>query len=262
MAFFDKFKKTKKETPVNKTPPKTLSDVIAQEVTRIKAMSPEEKAEYRKQQQISKQEYEKKREIEHKIVDNHINGSALIDEGQIDEAIQCFEENLSLKTKAPYTYDHLAMLYHYKKDFEKERYILKCYLGLDVDGLKADKSRLDFTKRLENVEQFLNTGKWKFDCLPNDPKILYYRIKEAKTLIKSEEQEKGIQMLEDIMSDGTYTNTVYNTLYQVYKKNKRYDDCVRVCEKAIDVLGFFSNDRKERWNINLEKSLKVKEKAG
>ena len=258
MGFLDKFKK--KEEPVTRTPPETLSEVIAQEVERIKAMPLKERAEYKRQHEIRKQEYEKKREIEHKIVDNHINGSALIDEGRIDEAIQCFEENVSLKTEAPYTYDHLAMIYHYKKDFEKERDILNKYLDLDVGGLKADKSRLDFIKRLENVEQFLDTGKWKFDCLPFEPKIQYYNVKEAKTLLKSDEPEKGIQMLEDIMRDGTYNNTVYNSLYQVYKKDKRYDDCIRVCERAIDVLGFFSNDRKDRWNINLEKALKAKEK--
>lgn len=45
-----------------------------------------------------------------------------------------------------------------------------------------------------------------------------------------------------------------------YKKDKKYDDCIRVCEKAIDVLGFFSKDRKSRWNINLEKVTAQKEK--
>ena len=260
MGFLDKFKKTKKDKPVTRTSPETLSDVIAQEVVRVKAMSPEERAEHKKQHEIHKREYEKKREIEHKIVQNHLNADVLIDEGRIDEAIQLFEENVSLKTDAPYTYDNLAMLYHYKKDFEKERDSLKMYIDMPVDGLKADKSKLDFTKRLENVEQFLDTGKWKFDCLPNDPKIIYYDIKEAKTLLKGDEPEKGIQMLEDIMNEGTYNNSVYNTLYQTYKKDKRYDDCIRVCETAIDVLGFFSNDRKDRWNINLDKSLKAKEK--
>ena len=117
---------------------------------------------------------------------------------------------------------------------------------------------------MKNVEQFLNTGKWKYDCLPDDPKNIYYKIKEAKTLLKSEEKEekeKGVIMLEEIMKNGTYTNTVYNTLYQTYKKDKLFDEAIRVCNKAIEVLGFFSNDRKERWTINLERVTKQKEKA-
>ena len=131
---------------------------------------------------------------------------------------------------------------------------------METEGLKSDRARLDFTERVKNVEQFLDTGKWKYDCLPSDPRVTYYKIKEAKTLLKSEDKEDGVRMLEELMMDGTYNNTVYNSLYQTYKKDKKFDECIRVCEKAIDVLGFFSNDRKERWTINLEKSLKAKEK--
>ena len=119
-------------------------------------------------------------------------------------------------------------------------------------------------KRLENVEQYLETGNWKYDCLPSDPKNIYYDIKEAKRMLNSEdeeEKEKGIQMLETIMENGTYNNTVYNTLFQTYKKDKRFDDAIRVCNKAIEVLGLFSNDRKQRWNTNLEKVTKQKERA-
>ena len=50
------------------------------------------------------------------------------------------------------------------------------------------------------------------------------------------------------------------TLYQIYNKDKRFDDGKRVCEKAIDVLGFFSNDRLERWSIYLEKTISKQEK--
>ena len=262
MGFLDKFKKTKKEKPVNKTPPKTLSDVIVQEAARVEAMSPEERSEYEKRREIKQQNREKKRERDHKIYKNHVNGDKFEEEGKFDDAIQCYEENVSLKSEAPFAYDRLAAIYHYKKDFEKERDTLKAYVDIGNDGIKSQKDRFEFIERLSNVEQFLETGKWKFDCLPKDPKIIYYKIKEAKTLLKSDEREKGILMLEGIMADGTYNNTVYNTLYQEYKKDKQYDDCIRVCEKAIDVLGFYSNDRRDRWNINLEKSLKAKEKNG
>ena len=51
-----------------------------------------------------------------------------------------------------------------------------------------------------------------------------------------EDEEKGVMMLEDIINNGTFTNTAYYTLYKIYNKDKKYDDCVRICDKAIDVL--------------------------
>ena len=197
----------------------------------------------------------------HIWVENNHKGQDLEAKGQIDDAITCYEENVRLKADTPYTYDRLASLYHYKKEFENERNTLITYINILNEDLRVNEQyKVDYIKRLENVESFLNSGKWKYDCLPSDPRTLYYDIKEAKTLLNSDEREKGISMLEDIMEKGTYNNTVYNTLYQTYKKDKKFDDAIRVCNKAIEVLGLFSNDRKSRWNINLEKVIKQKEK--
>ena len=85
-------------------------------------------------------------------------------------------------------------------------------------------------------------------------------MKEAKTLLNSEDREKGIEMLENLMNKGSFNNTVYYTLYQAYKKDKNYDDAIRVCEKAIEVLGFFSNDRLSKWVDYRDKLIIKKEK--
>lgn len=257
MGLFDRFKKNKE---VKKTP-QTLEDVIIQEVNKMKDITPEELEDYRRERAIKKQQYEDKRKIEHKCVENNHKGEIFENEGQIDEAIKCYEENVFLNTISPFTYDRLASLYHYKKDFENERNTLNIFVRqLNEDSRVSEEYKIDYIKRLENVEYYLNNGKWKFDCLPSDPKIIYYDIKEAKTLVHGDEKEKGIEKLEEIMKNGTYNNTVYYTLYQIYNKDKRFDDSRRVCEKAIDVLGFFSNDRLERWSIYLEKTISKQEK--
>lgn len=260
MGLFDRFKKTEKKEVKKK--PETLGEVIIQEVKRYKEMTPEEQKVHRQEMKEKELKYEKKRALEHRIYENNIKGEKLEANGEIEEAIKCYEENVfKLKTEAPFPYDRLASLYHYKKEFEKEKTTLQLFFKQVKDGTKVnERYKIDYAKRLENVEQFLNTGKWKFDCLPSDPKVIYYDVKEAKTLLKSDEKEKGVTMLESIMENGTYNNTVYNTLFQTYKKDKLFDEAIRVCNKAIEVLGFFSNDRKERWSINLEKITKQKEK--
>lgn len=209
-----------------------------------------------------RREQEEKDRILHIWVENNHKSQDLEANGDIDGAIKCLEENVKLNADTPFTYSSLANLYHYKKEFLNERDILKTYIDLlNENPLVRDDYKIDFIKRVENVESYLNTGRWKFDCLPSDPKIIYYDIKEAKTLLNSDERQKGIDMLEEIMDKGSYNNTVYNTLYQIYKKDKQFDDAIRVCNKAIEVLGLFSNDRKSRWTINLEKVTKQKEKA-
>lgn len=190
---------------------------------------------------------------------NNKKGEQFENQGNIEEAIKCYKENVNLNADTPFTYDRLASIYHNKNEFEKERDVLKLAVErCDIPNVN-DKYKSEFKSRLENVETFLNTGKWKYDCLPSDPNNMYYEIKEAKSILK-EDKEKGIELLEEIMANGTFSNTVYYTLYQTYKKDKKYDDCIRVCEKAIDKLGYFSNDRLSKWNDYLEKSIKNKEK--
>ena len=229
---------------------------------KIEVLSDEDLREHKRE----KSEYIKSNSMEDYSlniwVENNLKSQDLEANGQIDEAISCLEENIRLNADTPFTYSELAHLYHYKKQFEDERDTLEIFIKqLNDDSRVRDSYKIDFVERLENVESYLNTGKWKYDCLPSDPKITYYKIKEAKTLLNSDEKEKGILMLENIMEKGTYTNTVYNTLYQTYKKDKKFDDAIRVCNKAIEVLGLFSNDRKNRWKIYLEKVTKQKEKS-
>lgn len=246
MGFFDRFKKKDNVTANKTNHDMEMIDKKLEKIRRDKEML----------------EYERKRKLEHKWVENNLNGRDLEENGKIDEAIKCYEENILLGADTPYTYDRLAAIYHYRKEFIKERDILEIYVKLlDKDSRVTESFKIDYVERLNNVESFLNTGKWKYDCLPSDPKPMYYKVKEAKTLLNSEDKDKGIQILEDMIKQGTYNNTVYYTLYQTYKKDKRYDDCIRICNKAIEVLGLYSNDRKSRWNTYLEKITAQKDKV-
>lgn len=193
------------------------------------------------------------------MADNNTKGERLEREGLFDEAITCYENNVKICADTPFTYQRLAALYHYKKDFQAEKTTLE--KGLEYCKNNPNPSNIESMERsLNNVNQFLETGNWKYDCLPVEPVTSHYEIQEAKRILKSEDKEKGILMLEKIMNDDSYNNTVYYTLYQTYKKDKRYDDCIRVCKKAIEVLGFFSNDRKSKWDGYLDKSIQLKEK--
>lgn len=235
--------------------------VITTEIKSSNSMDLKELDELDREQKLELQQHEKKRKLLNKWVDNNLKGQDLEAEGKIDEAIECYEENVKLNTDTPFTYDRLAYLYHSKYEFEKERDTLKLFIKRCNDNPSVNKSyKIDNIKRLENVEQFLETGKWKYDCLPSDTKLQFYEVKEAKTLLNSEDREKGIEMLENLMNKGSFNNTVYYTLYQTYKKDKNYDDAIRVCEKAIEVLGFFSNDRLSKWVDYRDKLIIKKEK--
>lgn len=169
-------------------------------------------------------------------------------EGCFDKAQEIYEEITSFNTYASTVALYpLAEIYHRNRDFEKERYTLKLHISKDKDVSPTVHSDL------ENVEYFLENGEWKEDCLPRDPKKFYDKTRNAKKFIKEGDKKLGIAMLESLIKKGSYNNTVYYTLYQIYKKEKRFDDCVRISNKAIEMLGFFSKDRKERWTTLLEK---------
>ena len=68
-------------------------------------------------------------------------------------------------------------------------------------------------------------------------------------------------MLENLMNNGSFNNTVYYTLYQTYKKDKKYDDCIRVCDMAIENLGLFSQDRLSKWHEYNDKMITIKKKS-
>ena len=193
-----------------------------------------------------------------RIAKNNQKINELEEKGMYDEIIPLHIANLNEFDEfddyiLPYNVFGLSRAYPYKKDFEKEYDVLnegydrlKLKSNTDNDVLKS------IFENLKNVESYLKTGKFKRDCLPSDSKQTYFKIKNAKNVLK-EDKEKGILLLENIMEDGSYNNTVYFTLYKTYMAEKRYDDAIRVCNKAIDVLGLFSQDRIEKYTKYIEK---------
>lgn len=248
MGLFDKFKK-KKITPKEE---KIIHAHLEKEKQKLKTIQKNAK-------EIQSKMPKPPKKTPTVIIDNNIKADKLERKGLIDDAIKYYEINIKLGADTPATYYGLAALYHYQKDFQAEKTTLE--KGIEQCKNNPNPSHVESMERsLNNVNQFLETGDWKYDCLPNEPVAAHYHIQEAKKILKDEDKEKGILMLEKIMNDDSYNNTVYYTLYQTYKKDKRYDDCIRVCEKAIEVLGFFSNDRKSKWNEYLDKSIQLKEK--
>lgn len=207
---------------------------------------------------IDNLKYTKRDAALYRITQNNLKIKDLEELGLFDDAIPLYQSNLNEKDEyedyiMPYYVFGLADIYHRKRDFKNEYEVLN-------DGYRRT-NNYDLLKRFENVEQFLTTGKWKFDCLPSDAKPQFYEVKEAKTLLKSEDKEKGIRMLENLMNNGSFNNTVYYTLYQTYKKDKKYDDCIRVCDMAIENLGLFSQDRLSKWNEYKDKMITIKKKS-
>lgn len=207
---------------------------------------------------IDNLKYTKRDAALYRITENNLKIKELEELGLFDDAIPLYQSNLNEKDEyddyiMPYYVFGLADIYHRKRDFKNEYEVLN-------DGYRRT-NNYDLLKRFENVEQFLTTGKWKFDCLPSDAKPQFYEVKEAKTLLKSEDKEKGIRMLENLMNNGSFNNTVYYTLYQTYKKDKKYDDCIRVCDMAIENLGLFSQDRLSKWNEYKDKMITIKKKS-
>ena len=82
----------------------------------------------------------------------------------------------------------------------------------------------------------------------------------AKKILKEENKEKGINQLETIIKNGTFTNTAYYTLYQTYMKDKKYADAIRISDLAIESLGLFDKDRLEKWTKYKNKAIDKKEK--
>ena len=194
-----------------------------------------------------------------RIAKNNQKIKDLEEQGRYDEIIPLHIANLNEKDEfddyiLPFNVFGLSRVYHYKKEFEKEYDVLEN--GYERLKVKENINRnvlKSLYENLENVRSFLKTGKFEDDCLPSDSKQTYFKIKEAKEILKDEDKEKGIMLLENIMKEGSYNNTVYYTLYKTYMADNRYDDAIRVCNKAIEVLGLFSQDRMEKYTKYLEK---------
>ena len=186
---------------------------------------------------------------------------------RFDEASDILYECIELGSDRPLNFELLSNIHIRKKELESAVNVLT----IGIERVKNSKlhnheSNLHNNRNtglidiLENVNHKIETGKFKWDVIPFESEEISKEIKDAKTILKDEDKEKGVELLEEIMANGTYNNTVYYTLYQTYKKDGKYDDAIRVCNKAIESLGYFSNDRYEKWNNYLEKVIVQKEK--
>ena len=84
------------------------------------------------------------------------------------------------------------------------------------------------------------------------------KIKRAKTILEKDDVNKGLKLLQGIVEKGTYSNTVYFALYSNYIKLKNWDCAIKICEKAIEVLGFYSKDRVKMYTIYKNRAIKKK----
>ncbi len=179
----------------------------------------------------------------------------LFHNNEINLAQKKLEHIIYMECEAPpAAYSLLADIYHYNKDFSNEKKVLEDYFkkyGNDRAVNEGNKNNM--RKSLENVNSFLITGNWDYDCLPITPKKIQDENRKIKTYLKTD-KDRAIEELEKILVNGTYVNTVYYTLYQHFK-NKDHDKTVKICELAVKELGLFSVDRKNRWSLYLEKEL-------
>ena len=175
-------------------------------------------------------------------------GENLYYASQFNQAIPVLQEAIDLGSTRYQTFKSLSECYIIKRDLDSAANTLNVGIERMSHLSYLHNERHDgLEDLLDNIEWKIETGNFKWDCLPYDSQENTNRIKEAKAILK-EDEEKGVMMLEDIINNDTFTNTAYYTLYKIYNKDKRYDDCVRICDKAIDVLGYFSKDKLEKWS--------------
>ena len=186
---------------------------------------------------------------------------------KFDESLPYFKKAIELGSTRYQTYKGISQIYIRNKDLNSAIEVL----NIGIKRIKEEKSNImesalsnehndGLVDILDNINHKIETGKFKWDCLPMEKTDVVSEISDAKAILK-EDKEKGVKLLEEIMANGTFSNTVYYTLYQTYKKDKRYDDCIRVCENAIEDLGYFDNDRFNKWTEYLNKINVQKEKA-
>lgn len=180
---------------------------------------------------------------------------------KFEESIPYFKQAIELGSKKYQIYTFISQIYLRKKDLTSAISVLNIGIArINLEYNLSNENNNGLKDILENINNKIETGKFKWNCLPIETKEIVSQISDAKRILKIENKEKGIEMLEEIMSKGTFANTVYYTLYQTYKKDNKYDDCIRVCEKAIDVLGYYDNDRFNKWTEYHNKILKLIEK--
>ena len=158
------------------------------------------------------------------------------------------------------TYLLLADIYHRKQDFESEIKVLKKGVeNITFEYAIHNESKSGVGDKLENVTYYMENGSFKWDCLPIDDNSIAPKIRQAKSVLKESEQ-RGVELLEDILDEGTFNNTVYYTLYKIYLKNGKYNAAISIADEAIDKLGLYSKDRLEKWTKYKDKAIVKKEK--
>jgi hypothetical protein len=85
-----------------------------------------------------------------KTVELNQTGKRLEKEGKINEAIQCYEENIKLGYPAMHSYDRLVVLYHRIKDYENEKRM--CLSIQNVFGKENDIRLRRAVSREENKD--------------------------------------------------------------------------------------------------------------
>lgn len=183
-----------------------------------------------------------------KITDLENTAESLFYATKFDESLSYFKQAIELGSNRYQIYKCISQIYLRKKDLTSAISVLNIGITrLNSEYHLYNENNNGLGDILENINNKIETGKFKRNCLPIDTKEVTSQIKNAKTILKNENKEKGIDMLEKIMSKGTFSNTVYYTLYQNYKKDNNYENCIKVCERAIDVLGYYDNDKFNKW---------------
>ena len=170
-----------------------------------------------------------------------------------------FTECANLGYDDAQTYNLLASIYIRNRDFESAKKVLeKGVENVSWENSIHNEYGSGLGDRLCNINEYLETGILKGEPLPYDFEPVKSEIKEAKQILKEEDKETGIELLENIIKNGTYSNTVYYTLYQTYMKDEKYDDAIRICDLAIEYLGLFDSDRLEKWTKYKDKTISKK----
>lgn len=181
--------------------------------------------------------------------------------GNFNESEMLFTECVNLGYNDAQTYNLLASIYIRNKDFESAKKVLeKGVENVSWENSIHNEYGTGLGDRLSNINEYLETGILKGEPLPYDSDPVKSEIKNAKYILKEENKEKGIELLETIIKNGTYSNTTYYTLYQTYMKDEKYDDAIRICDLAIENLGLFDQDRFEKWTKYKDKTISKKEK--
>ena len=202
-----------------------------------------------------------KSKIEYKAGGLKGKGVKLFYEGRYDEAIPYFEKCVDLRYDNGQIYNLLATIHIRNKNFESAKEVLeKGVENVSFESSIHNEHKTGLGDRLVNINNYLETGILVGEQLPTDSLEMKSDIKYAKQVLKEEDKDEGVNLLEILIQEGSYSNTVYYTLYQTYMKDKKYNDAIRISDLAIENLGLFDQDKLEKWTKYKDKAIAKKEK--